>query len=279
MVALVFITSLKVRADEVRELKWTPTAWAKSVGGLTKLKSRGFPTRIAVVKKNAKVYEAVDFDYESTQQSFLDFSRFEQNQLTFEINKSQGKNKCGADLRAVSVCLNVDLVLDVTRDPWALISYDQSKNKTKTLLKDKAGEIGRYAEWVAKKMNYDGILLAREGNYFLALTSPSVVPGETQVLMLANSSDKILLSGGAQKGAGLLIVKKFEGRFSILEQIVAGENGQSEFRVGEKIIVEKVKSPEVTGEKAVDKDPVDKSPVDKNPAKGGDSAPPQPAEN
>ncbi len=279
LVGLVLMSSLVVQAEEVRELKLTPTAWAKSVGGLTKLKAMGVPTRIAIIKRNPKNYEAVNFDYESIQQSFLDFSRFEQNQLTFEINKSQGKSKCGADLRAAALCLNADLLLDVTRDPWALVSYDQSKNKSKTLIKDKAGEIGRYAEWVAKKLNYDGVLLARDGNYFLALTSPNVLPGETQVLMLANSSNKILLSVGAQRGAGLMVVKKVEGRLAILEQIVAGEKGQPEFRLGEKIIVEKVQPLEAAPEKPVDKNPVDKNLIDKNQTKDGASAPPPSTEN
>jgi hypothetical protein len=265
----IFVNPVAARAEVAREMKWTPTSWAKSVGGLKKLKSLGTPTRIAVIKRNAKIYEAVNFDYEASQQYFLDFLRFEQNQLTFEINKSQGKSRCGQDLRAAATCLNVDLVLDVTRDPWALVSYDQSKNKTKTLIKDRAGEVGRYAEWVAKKMNYDGVLLAREGSYFLALTSPNVIPGETQVLMLTNSSNKILLAPGAQKGAGLLVVKKVEGRFSILEQIVVDEKEQSQFRFGEKIIVERVKAVEQTSE----------NPDKKDPEKEAGSPTPSPAED
>jgi hypothetical protein len=266
---LIVMSPLAVQAEVVRELKWTPTTWVKAAGGMEKLKTLGIPTRVAVIKRSAKVYEAVDFDNKSSEQSFLDFSRFEQNQLTFEINKSQGKSKCGVDLRAAAVCLNVDILLDVTRDPWALVSYDQSKNKIKTLVKDRAGEIGRYADWIAKKLNYDGVLLAREGHYFLALTSPNVIAGETQVLMLNNSSDKILLTPGVHKGAGLLVVKKVDGRFAILEQIVTGEKGQLGFRVGEKIIVERVKTPERVSEK----------PEDKDPAKEGGGSPSSPTEN
>lgn len=221
------------------------SAWVKTSRANAKLASAGIPVRAAILKRVDRHYVPVNFDFETTKTSFLDFPRFEQNQLTFEINKVGGQNRCSSDIASAARCLEVGLVLDVSSATWNLLQYDRSKNKVKNLLKAPAADDGNYVKWIASKLNYDGIIIDTRNNYRLALVPPTVVAGQTQVLLMEDGAGKVLIEPGANKGAGLLLVKKASGRFAILEMIIAQE-GKAASKLGDKILIEKAKASEAT---------------------------------
>ena len=224
------------------DLKFSPVEWAKSARATQKMRDLKIPTRVVVVKRANRLYQPVEFSYSDAQGSFLEFPAYEQNVLTFEINKSQGVSKCAGDLSKVAACLDADLILDVTRQNWVLFYSDRSKNAPKEIAKGPAGEENKFFSWVVSKLNYEGVILEQKGAYCLAIVSPTVIAGETQVLALSGSADKTILQAGVLKGAGLFLVKKLEGRFAILQLLLTQDGKTFEIKPGEKLIVEKSSS-------------------------------------
>ena len=212
--------------------------WVKASKVNAKLNAAGVPRRVGIVKRVDKNYVPVNFDFDSTSLSYLDFGRFEQNQLTFEINKVGGVSRCSSDLAAAARCLEVDLVLDVSRSTWTLSYYDRQRNKLKNLAKGPGGNDAEFVKWITAKLNYDGVILDQKNNYRLALVPPTVVAGETQVLLLAGSAATSLVEPGTHKGSGLFLVKKVFGRYAILDLIISEETKTST-KLGDKIIIDR----------------------------------------
>ncbi|MEI6833042.1 MAG: hypothetical protein WCL28_03535 [bacterium] len=212
--------------------------WVKASKVNAKLNAAGVPRRVGIVKRVDKNYVPVNFDFDSTSLSYLDFGRFEQNQLTFEINKVGGVSRCSSDLAAAARCLEVDLVLDVSRSTWTLSLYDRQRNKLKNLTKGPAGNDTDFVKWISAKLNYDGVILDQKNNYRLALVPPTVMAGETQVLLLDGSAATSLVEPGAYKGSGLFLVKKVFGRYAILDLIIS-EQTKTSTKLGDKIIIDR----------------------------------------
>ena len=228
--------------SEVKEdLNLSISDWIKSSKVNTKLSAAGIPRRAAVVKRVDKNYIPVNFDYQTTETSYLDFSRFEQNQLTFEINKTAGMSRCSKDLAAAAKCLEVDIILDVSKATWVLSYYDRAQNKLRSLIKGPAGDENSAVKWISSKLNYDGVILDQKKNYRLALVPPTVVAGETQVLVIDGSATTPLIETGTNKGAGLLVVKKVLGRYAILELMIAQES-KTASKLGDKLIIDRSKA-------------------------------------
>lgn len=214
--------------------------WVKVGKVNAKLSAIGVPRSAAVLKRVDKNYVPVNFDFDTTSASYLEFARFEQNQLTFEINKVGGVSRCSVDVAAAARCLGVDLVLDVSKSTWVLSFYDKARNKLKSLVKGPAGDDAGFVKWITTKLNYDGVILDQKKNFRLALVPPTVVAGETQVLLLDGSSLAPLIQSGTNKGAGLLVVKKVQGRYAILELIISQETTTTS-KLGDKIIIDRSK--------------------------------------
>ncbi len=212
--------------------------WVKASKVNAKLNATGVPRRVGILKRVDKNYVPVNFDFDSTSLSYLDFGRFEQNQLTFEINKVGGVSRCSSDLAAAARCLEVDLVLDVSRSTWTLSYYDRQRNKLKNLAKGPGGNDAEFVKWITAKLNYDGVILDQKNNYRLALVPPTVVAGETQVLLLDGSAATSLVEPGTHKGSGLFLVKKVFGRYAILDLIISEETKTST-KLGDKIIIDR----------------------------------------
>jgi hypothetical protein len=212
--------------------------WVKASKVNAKLNATGVPRRVGILKRVDKNYVPVNFDFDSTSLSYLDFGRFEQNQLTFEINKVGGVSRCSSDLAAAARCLEVDLVLDVSRSTWTLSYYDRQRNKLKNLTKGPGGSDTEFVKWITAKLNYDGVILDQKNNYRLALVPPTVVAGETQVLLLDGSAATSLVEPGTHKGSGLFLVKKVFGRYAILDLIISEETKTST-KLGDKIIIDR----------------------------------------
>jgi hypothetical protein len=212
--------------------------WVKASKVNAKLNAAGVPRRVAIVKRVDKNYVPVNFDFDSTSLSYLDFARFEQNQLTFEINKVGGVSRCSSNLAAAARCLEVDLLLDVSKSTWTLSYYDRQRNKLKNLTKGPAGNDADFVKWITAKLNYDGVILDQKNNYRLALVPPTVMADETQVLLLDGSAASALVEPGAHKGSGLFLVKKVFGRYAILDLIISDE-AKTSTKLGDKIIIDR----------------------------------------
>jgi hypothetical protein len=241
MFLLVFCFTTLAQAAAVEELTLSIPQWVRASKISSRLMAAGVLRKIAVVKKVEGNYSPVNFDYDTTKTTYMEFIGFEQAQLTFEINKSGSVSKCSKDLTAVAKCLDVDLVLDVTGETWALSEYTRKRKKTQILIKAPAGEDKTYVRWVTSKLNYDGIILDQKEKYRLALVPPNVIPNETQVLLLEGGASKSLMKPGITKGSGLLVVKKIEGRYAILEVLIT-DGKQVETKFADKIIIERSKS-------------------------------------
>ena len=228
-------------AGVVEDVNISISDWVKAGKVNAKLSAIGVPRRAAIVKRVDKSYVPVNFEFDTTSASYLEFARFEQNQLTFEINKVGGVSRCSTDVAAAARCLGVDLVLDVSKATWTLSFYDRARNKLKSLVKGPAGDDVGFVKWITTRLNYDGVILDQKKNYRLALVPPTVVAGETQVLLLDGSSAAPLIQPGTNKGAGLLVVKKVQGRYAILELIISQETTTAS-KLGDKIIIDRSKS-------------------------------------
>lgn len=219
----------------------SPSDWARGSRAINKIKGSGGVLSFATVKRVGKSYETVSLDAESGGASYLESPMDSQSRLTLEINKANGQSKCTKNLIRVAQCLDVDMLLDVSKRAWELYYFDRAKNTMRSMIKKERGENGRYFDWVQAVMNYDGIILDRRGANYLALVPTSAVAGETQVLALANSANRQVLEPGAFVGSGLLTVTKREGRFALLQMLVDKDDPSLSIKPGDKIILEKGK--------------------------------------
>ena len=219
----------------------SPSDWVRGSRGITKVKLGGGVLSVAAVKRVGKSYETVNLDADSGGVSYLESPSESQSRLTLEINKANGQSQCTKNLIRVAQCLDVDMLLDVSKRTWELYYFDRAKNTMRSMIKKERGENGRYFDWIEAALNYDGIILDRKGTNFLAVVPTNTIAGETQVLALANSSNKQVLEPGAFVGSALLTIKKREGRFALLQMLVNKDDPSLSIKPGDKIILEKGK--------------------------------------
>jgi hypothetical protein len=215
--------------------------WVHGSKAISRIKMSGGILSVAVVKRVGKSYETVNLDADIGAVSYLESPSESHSRLTLEINKANGQSQCTKNLIRVAQCLDVDMLLDVSKRTWELYYFDRAKNTMRSMIKKERGETGRYFDWIEAALNYDGIILERKGANFLAVVPTNAVAGETQVLALANSSNKQVLEPGAFVGSALLTIKKREGRFAILQMLVNKDDPSLSIKPGDKIILEKAK--------------------------------------
>ena len=215
--------------------------WLRGSRAISRIKISGGILSVAAIKRVGKSYETVNLDTDSGGGSYLESPSESQSRLTLEINKANGQSKCAKNLTRLAQCLDVEMLLDVSRRTWELYYFDRAKNTVRSMIKKERGETGRYFDWIEAALNYDGIILDRKGTNFLAVVPTNAVAGETQVLVLANSSNKQVLEPGAFVGSALLTIKKREGRFALLQMLVNKDDPSLSIKPGDKIILEKGK--------------------------------------
>lgn len=93
--------------------------------------------------------------------------------------------------------------------------------------------------WIQKKLGWDGVVLAVDGNQFVVGAPASFLKEEAQALAISGSATSDVLDPGERKGSGLLGLVQIKGGFGLFESIFV--DSSSTIRPGTKLIIEKKK--------------------------------------
>ena len=198
----------------------------------------------AVVRKVDDRFETIPLSQkDAPTASFLVSPSPAQIAIAMEINKSSPDTSCNRTLWRMAKCLNVELLLDITSDEWKLFRPQQEQKKITPILTKHRNTAGNFLAWLNDELNYDGVILDQKGDEYLALVPPNLIEGESQALILSDSSAKNFIAREKGKGGGILFVEKIDGRFAILKLLVSKSDKLDDLKPGTKIVVQKAKIP------------------------------------
>ncbi len=131
------------------------------------------------------------------------------------------------------------LILSQNKEGLFLLSSpDFTPRKMQASLREAHNSQTLFSE-VFRILGYDGVILDRKQKLFLVGSSSELLRSkDIQALALANTEDKIHLSGQRKTGAALLSLREAQGAFAMLE-IVLEDKDTSEIKIGTKLLIQK----------------------------------------
>lgn len=183
-------------------------------------------TSVLIVSKVDDTYRPADINAAAEAPSIFSTPVQPDILINTELNRSGTDVLCYKSLGALAKCFKVSLILDISEDSWKLYSVDAPEFKSKAVVKGKGDKDRNFRRWLHSSLNYDGIVLAQNGDLLLSIVPDHPNTDESQGLILGDSADKKALKKQSTKGVGLIHLVQREGRLGVFKIIL---NDQSEF--------------------------------------------------
>lgn len=154
-------------------------------------------------------------------------------------NKTAPSGKDDSILDALQAT-RADVVLMVQGKQWRLLRAD--KGRLKEIVAAPAGtstDAEGVRAWLANQLEYDGMVLARRGNFLLIGSFIELTRNDVQALLLKNSHRTSRVTGQKTEGVGLVQLASRDGFVGVFQMIVGSR--QKSVLVGTKVQIENEK--------------------------------------